>query len=242
MTMAKIVLGNVDKLDFRTMFEKVHVIESVDEFNAHEAGKTYVLNDKEEHVQAIIDAEHEVYLPAGTLKAAHQRPNVKVYFDLENYPFYQKAKELIQKETKPQGVLRFKRTTNRALNQSLMTEDLYVLSSLLGEPIDVQVKQTNPSIHPIHVILMINFGDGTMAHLEYTFTQTDEQQIEFEWSGVKNIIEFDSETLKPIQPDYRRNLALVYPVDSILQTAREVNEELIDQLDHVKKLIDGGAK
>ena len=242
MTMAKIVLGNIDKLDLHTTLEKVHVIESVDEFIAHEEGKIYVLEDKDEHVQAVINAEHEVYLPAGTLTAAYQCPNVKVYFDLENYTFYQKAKELIQKEKKPQGVLRFKRTTNQALNESLMTEDLYVLSKLLGEPIDVQVRQTNPSVLPVHVIIMINFGGGTMAHLEYTFTQTDEEHIEFEWSGVKNIIDFDSDALKPIQPDHSRNLALVHSVDSILQTAHELNKERMDQLDHFKRLINGGAK
>ncbi len=240
--MTKIVLGKLEQLDFRTTLGKVQVIESVDELVGNIEEKTYVLAYTDHHVQAVINAEHHVYLPARALTTDHRNLDVKVYFDLENYPFYQKAQETIRKESKPKGVLRFKRTINQGVNESLIAEDLHVLSSLLGEPTDVQVRETNRSVLPIHMILMVNFGGGTMAHLEYTFTQTDQEGIEFEWSGVKHIIEFDSEALKPIQPDHRRNLSLVYPVDTIIEAAHQVNEKLIDRLDDFKKLINGGAK
>ena len=106
-----------------------------------------------------------------------------MYFDLENYPFYQKVKEMIGKEDKPKGVLRFRRMVKKDENQSLLAGDLYVLSSLLGEPQDVQVKQTDQSVTPAHTIIMMNFGGGTMAHIEYTVT--NQERIELEWSGIK---------------------------------------------------------
>lgn len=239
--MAKIVLGKLEQLDFRTTLEKVHVIESVGGLTVTK-GESYVLEHTDHHAEAVRNAEHSVYLPVSALTTGDKNQDVKVYFDLENYPFYQKAQEMIRQEAKPKGVFRFRRTLKQAVNESIIAEDLYVLSSLLGEPEDVQVSQSNQSVLPIHIILMINFGGGTMAHMEYTFTQTDQERIEFEWSGVKNIIEFDSEALKPIQPDHHRNLALIYPVDSILNTAHQVDQELIDRLDHFKKLINGGAK
>lgn len=239
--MAKIVLGKLEQLDFRTTLEKVHVIASVDAITAIE-GESYVLKYTDDHVQSVKNMDHQTYLPAAALTTDDHNQGIKVYFDLENYPFYQKAQEIIQREDKPKGVLRFRRTLKQAVNKSIIAEDLYVLSSLLGELEDIQVNRSNRTVLPTHMIVMINFGGGTMAHLEYTFTQTDQERIEFEWSGVKNIIEFDSEALKPIQPDHHRNLALIYPVDSILNTAHQVDQALMDQLDYFKKLINGGAK
>lgn len=240
--MAKIVLGNLEQLDLRTTLEKTAVIESVDDLAGKIVEKTYILDYTDQHVQAVIDTEHEVYLPAQALRTDYKNHNVKVYFDLENYPFYQSAQEMIRNEDNPKGVFRFRRTINQGINQSIVAEDLYVLSSLLGESTDIEVRQTDQSVLPIHMVLMINFGGRTMAHMEYTFVQTGQKRIEFEWSGVKNIIEFDSEALKPIQPDHERNLTLVYSVDSILATAHEVNENLLERLDYFKRLINGGAK
>ena len=52
-------------------------------------------------------AIHEVYIPSTGLTTDNKNLGWHVYFDLENYPFYQKAKEIIGKEDKPKGVFRF---------------------------------------------------------------------------------------------------------------------------------------
>lgn len=237
--MAKIVLGRLEQLDLRTTLEKICVVDNVDKIPTDIQENTYVMESTEENLQAIVGTKHQAYIPVTALKMNDLVFDTNVYFDLESYSFYQAAKEIIQKEDKPKGVFRFRRMVQSDNKNELIASDLYVLSSLLGDPEHVQVKQTDHSIIPSHVIIMINFGGGTMAHIEYTFT--DQERIEFEWSGVKNIIDFDSETLKPIQPDHPKNLALVYPVDSILAKSHRVDQALIDRLNHFKKLINGGA-
>lgn len=239
--MAQIVLAELDKLDFRTTFAKHTVIESIDEI-ASDNAETYVIDYAESDLQAVENAEAQVYIPATDLKDEHQNRDVHIYFDLENHSFFQKAKNIIEQEAKPKGVFRFHRVVKTANKDELITGDLFVMSRLLGDPEDVQVRATNPSTTPSHFILMINFGGGTMAHMEYTFIETDEEKIEFEWSGVKNIIDFNSETFKPIQPDNTRNLALVYPLDAIIASAHKVDAKLIDQIKNIKELISGGAK
>ena len=157
----------------------------------------YVLAASEEQLKAVENSENEVYIPFTELTDDHQRSRLDVYFDLENYPFYQKVKEMIGKEDKPKGVFRFRRMVKQDENNSLLTGDLYVLSSLLGEPEDIQVKQTDQTVIPAHTIILMDFGGGTMAHIEYTVA--DQERIELEWSGIKTIIEFDSDQMRPIQ-------------------------------------------
>src|SRR5699024_7215199 len=129
--MAKVVFGNIEKLDFRTTLEQVQVVNTVDEIVDDNEGKIYLLANHDEHVQAAINAQHDVYVPASTCTTAQQHPNVHVYFDLETYPFFQQAKELIRKEAKPQGVLRFKRTLGGSVDEASIAEDLSVFTSLL---------------------------------------------------------------------------------------------------------------
>src|SRR5690625_1377767 len=207
--MAKVVLGKQEKFDLRATLVEVLQVELADDIVANKE-LTYILTDTEENLQVIENGENELYIPARLLTSEYQKlAHVQVYFDLENYSFYQKAKDIIESSEKPQGVFRFRRTIKQTVNEAFIAEDLYVLTSLLGEPVDVQVRQTDHSITPTHIILMINFGGGTMAHLEYTFTQTDQEKVELEWSGVKNIIEFDSEVLNPVQTENQRNLSLI---------------------------------
>ena len=78
-----------------------------------------------------------------------------------------------------------------------------------------------------------------MAHLEYTFA--DVEKIELEWSGVKQIIEFDSDEMNPFHPQQGSYLPLSYSADSILHTARQVDENLLNRLEQFTKLLQGGA-
>ena len=182
----KIVFASLEKLDFRNTFENVSVIESVEQLkNTTNEDTTYVLAVSEEQLKVVGDSGNEVYIPSTELTADHQSLGWHVYFDLENYPFYQKVKEMIGKEDKPKGVFRFRRMVKQYENKSLLTGDLYVLSSLLGEPQRIQVKQTDQSVIPAHTIILMDFGGGTMAHIEYTVTK--QERIELEWSGIKTI-------------------------------------------------------
>lgn len=236
----KIVFASLEKLDFRNTVENVILIESVEQLNnTTYEDITYVLPVSEEYMGIIADAGNEVYIPFTELTVDHQSLGWHVYFDLENYPFYQKVKGLIDKEEKPKGVFRFRRMVKQYENNSLLTGDLYVLSSLLGEPQRIQVKQTDQTVIPVHTIILMDFGGGTMAHIEYTVT--NQERIELEWSGIKTILEFDSDQMRPIQQGSKASLPLAYSVDAILATAQKVDQVLVNRLNYFSNLFNGGA-
>lgn len=233
--MGKVVLARLEKVDHKETVENVKVVDSVGQEEI-----TYILADTAENFDKVSNDGNQIYIPSTLLTVDDQdTKGLHVYFDLENYSFYQKAKEMIEKETKPKGVFRFRRMVKQGESDSLLAGDLYVLSSLLGDPQDVQVKRTDQSVTPAHTIIMMNFGGGTMAHIEYTVT--DRERIELEWSGIKNIIEFDSEEVEIVQSGNKTIPTLVYSVDAILATAYQVDQTLIDRLSHFSGLIAGGV-
>ncbi|MBO0588128.1 hypothetical protein [Sporosarcina sp. E16_8] len=236
----KIVFASIEKLDFRNAFENLTLVESIEQLgNSANEDTTYVLAAVEDQLKAVEDSGHEIYIPSTGLTADNQSLGWHVYFDLENYPFYQKVKEVIGKEDKPKGVFRFRRIVNQYANNLLLTGDLYVLSSLLGELQGIQVKQTNQIMIPEHTIVLMDFGGGTMAHIEYTVAE--QERIELEWSGIKTIIEFDSDQMRPIQQGSRTSSQISYSVDAILASAQKVDQELVTRLKYFSNLINGGA-
>lgn len=239
--MAVVVLAELEKLDFRLALQTVSVLESVEQLTEAGHGETtFVLAATDANLQALKNESHQVFIPSTMITGDSQNLNMNIYFDLENYPFYQKAKELISQEDNTKGVFRFRRTVTLADDKSLFVGDLYVLAGLLGEPEDIYVKMTDQSITPAYIILMLNFGGGKMAHIEYTIHP--QPRIELEWSGIKNIIEFDSDEIKPAQPGSKTTLPLAYSVDSILATGHQVNTHIIERLTHFEKLIGGTTK
>lgn len=239
MTM-KIVFASLEKLDLHNTVGNVSLLESVEQLNNTTNGDTtYVLAVSEERMKAEGISGNEVYIPFTELDDDQQRLGSHVYFDLECYPFYQKVKELIGKEDKPKGVLRYRRMVNQYDNKTVLTGDLYVLSSLLGAPLDIQVKQTDQTVIPAHTIILMDFGGGTMAHVEYTVTERE--RIELEWSGIKTIIEFDSEQMRQIQQVTKTSLPLDYSVDAILASGQKIDQELVNRLNYFSNLITGGA-
>lgn len=235
--MSKVILGNLAAIDFLTTTEVHEVVENA---NQLPTDKTAVLEARVENLAAVIDESKEVYIPATLLTEENaKKDNVHVYFDLENYPFYQTAKGVIQQESKAKGVFRFRRTVKNQNNESLFASDLMVLSAIFGEAEKVTVRKTNAEITPSHTILMLNFGGGTMAHIEYTVS--DHERIELEWSGIKNIIEFDSNEMRPILPAEKTNLPLTYTIDTVLAHAQKTSESLYDQLKGYEEIIAGGA-
>lgn len=237
--MTKIVLGRRDKIDDRTTLSEVAYLDSVTEANTDQS--LVFVEATDDNLSAISTEKAEVYLPAQELTSEQDiSENMSVYFDLENYPFYQAAKKIVDKETKPKGVFRYRRMVKEETGEALFASDLYVLASLLGEPEDIKVKKTDMSVIPAHIIVLVNFGGGTMAHIEYTISH--EERIEFEWSGTKNIIDFDSVRMTPVQPNHFTSLPLTYSVDSIVSTAHALDQSLIDKLNEYKQLISGGAQ
>jgi hypothetical protein len=175
----------------------------------------------------------KIYIPSTLLGS--NIDNVNVFFELEQYPFFQKVKETI---TDKKGVLRFKRIIGKKDIEKLVASDLYVFSSILGEPQTIQAKCSDRSKEPYHIIVTINYKEEAMAHLEYTVCESEEQ-IELEWSGIKQIIEFNSEEMNPFQP--KKYATLSYTLDSIILNARKVDQELVNQLLDYEQLIFGGA-
>lgn len=238
--MAVVVLAELEKLDFRLAVKNVSVLESVDQLMEADNGETtFVLAATDENLHALKNESHHVFMPSAMVTGEEENTNVSVYFDLENYPFYQQAKAIISQVENPKGVFRFRRTVTTAEDQSLFVGDLYILAGLLGEPEDVYVKMTDQSVTPAYIILMMNFGGGKMAHIEYTIHH--QERIELEWSGIKNIIEFDSDEIKSARPGSRSTLPLAFSVDSILATGHQVNQHIIGRLAHFEKLISGGT-
>lgn len=237
--MTKVVLGRKDKIDLRTTLKEVAYPDSVKGINAEDV--LVFVESTEDNLSAVDIKTQEVYIPSHQLTANQAvSENVYTYFDLENYPFYQAAQKIIKKEAKPKGVFRYRRMVEKDTGDALFASDLYILASLLGEPEDIKVKKTDPNGFPAHIIVLVNFGGGTMAHIEYTIS--DQERIEFEWSGIKNIIDFDSVKMTPMEPKNKTALPLSYSVDSIVSLAHKVDQSLLDQLEKYSQLINGGAQ
>lgn len=238
--MMKIILGSLEKLDLHSIVGHIRVVDSVEQLlNKDNEKGTYFLNLTEENSNAVVRYQENVYIPATSLLSSPKSIGLHIYFDLESYPFYQKVKEMISKEDQPKGVFRFRRTVQHNRKHSLLTGDLYTLSSLFGKPQIIRVKQTDQSVTPSHTIILMNFDGGTMAHIEYTVS--DRERIELEWSGIKKIIEFDSDQMVSIQSTRKLTQPLTYSVDAILACAHKVDQELIDRLNDFSRLINGGV-
>lgn len=226
--MGNIVFARLDKIDYQATLRTI--VDSVEQ--QAEQDETALLSISKTKLDAVLNENNNIFIPSTLLDNAAE--GVNVYFDLENYPFFKKIKEVIEKEHKPKGVLRLRRIIGNDESKDLIAGDSHVLSSLLGEPQDVQVKHSKHTLSPYHVIVTVNFGGGTMAHMEYTFSDQDER-IELEWSGIKTILEFDSETMNSIDS------SLTYSVDSIIDTAHTADQRLIKRLTNYRQLVHGGA-
>lgn len=230
-----VIFSRLDQVDWDTTHQKVVALNHVDELNEHKEG-TFLLPVGE---NLSTTTDYHVFIPVNDL-AKYDHESVSVYFDLEIYPFFQKAKEVIEQETERRGVFRFRRMVNENTGLSLLAGDLYVLAELFGEPENISIKKTSENTLPIHVIVLVNFGGGTMAHIEYTVT--NHERIELEWSGMNHIIEFDSDEMSPFQPVNQTALPLAYSLDSIMEKAHKVDNELIEKLNKYSNLIAGGEQ
>ncbi|WP_277585284.1 hypothetical protein [Psychrobacillus antarcticus] len=240
MIIANIILRDIEKTENSFTVENVIILKSLDEIEDNGKEDTNYLVATDQYVKALARKKENIYLPYSLLMEKYRNEQIFVYFELEALSFFQSFAQIVKNDANPKGVFRFRRTINRENLQPLIAGDLYVFSSLFGVPKDIHIKKTDSSKAPRHIIIMINFGGGTMAHIEYTVG--DQEKIEVEWSGIKNIIEFDSDQMKPVIPNDKTLLPLTYSVDAILSSAKVIDDKMIMQIDDFQKLLDGGAQ
>lgn len=238
---ANIILGDLNKIDSRLSKEKVTTTNSLEEIQEDtNRGVSYLIAANSENVNGVINKKGNIYLPYNLFNESYLNSKVYIYFELDVLPFFRVFTEIFKKEVNPRGVFRYRRAIQEERFLSTIVGDLYVITSLFGEQKDIHIKHSNLSLIPRHIIIMINFGGGTMAHIEYTVGV--QEKIELEWSGIKNIIEFDSDQMKPVHPNDRTLLPLTYSVDAIVSSAKVIDEKMLTRLDYFQKLLDGGIK
>ncbi|WP_175990169.1 hypothetical protein [Bacillus sp. Marseille-Q1617] len=221
--MRNAVIGRMDKMDRSSVSDG-----------------TLLLSPEEWRVRSAEVKPDYLFIPLESAGDYIGKKNVNVYFDLELYPFFQRVKEVISADGDAKGVLRLRRTIPKNGSESDLYGDLFALSAIAGEPEQICVRSTNRENIPYHLILMIRFSGGKMAHAEYTFG-AGEERIEVEWSGIKTIAEFDSEEMTPIKPHGHTRLPLVYSVDDILEKSHRTDEAFYEKLETYKTLLGGGG-
>lgn len=236
--MAIVLVENPAKLDNRKTVLNTETITSLDELKEKQDGNfVHLLEASEDNLLNVTNRAEKVFLPSAFVNSIDPEVDAYVYFDLESYPFFQKFKKLVGQQPQSKGVLRFRRVMVEE-KSSVMASDLYVLSSVFGNPESVHIKQSKRQPGVIHRIMLVNFGKGIMSHIEYTVA--NEERIELELSGIKSIVEFNSDDMKPIQPESKTSLPLSYTVNDMMASARKVDEQLINRLQDFLVLIEGG--
>lgn len=235
--MTIVLVESPDKLDKRKTVMSTERITSFDEIKENtDENFAFVMEATKDNVQSVTKHTDRVFLPSTSLLTFNPAVDCYVYFDLESYPFFQKFKKLMEKLQQSKGVLRFRRTMLEE-NQELVLSDLYVLSSIFGGLESVHIKQSKRQSGSFHMIMMANFGKGIMSHIEYTVA--NEERIELELSGIKSIVEFNSDQMNPIHAESKTHLPLSYSVDDILDSARKVDDNMVKSLHAIRELIEG---
>lgn len=209
---------------------RLHSVEKLVEINGEQG--SFVMDATEKNLRALEKSGYDIFISTDLLSYVNEDSNTNVYFELECYPFYQKIKEIIESGSKANGVFRFRRMV-REDNLDSMAGDLYVLSLLFGEPKERQIKRSKGDSGTSHMILMIRFESGAMAHVEFTIANVD--RVEMEWSGMKRIVEFDSEELNG------QLLPLQYNADDLLRSAKKVDAVLIAKVKFYRDILAGGT-
>ncbi|MCM3359339.1 hypothetical protein [Psychrobacillus sp. MER TA 171] len=224
-----IILGDFTEVELGQA-SRLQSVEKLVEINGEQG--SFVMDATEKNLRALEKSGYNIFIPADLLSYVNEDSDAKVYFELECYPFYKKIKEVIENGSKANGVFRFRRMV-REYNLDIMAGDLYVLSLLFGEPKVRQIKRSKRDSGISHMILMIRFESGAMAHVEFTIANVE--RVEVEWSGVKRIVEFDSEELNG------QLLPLQYNADDVMRSAKKVDAVLIEKVKFYRDFIAGGT-
>ncbi|MER2111352.1 MAG: peptide ABC transporter substrate-binding protein [Solibacillus isronensis] len=153
-----------------------------------------------------------------------------IYFDLWSYSFAIQLQEVLKAHDTVKGVLRLRRTTN---NFSYIEEDIIAISEWFGTVRNVSVR-SNEIGENHYTIVLCEFGESIMAHLEYW---TGQDRIEFEWSSHLHIAEFDS---LQMTGDSDNNQNLFKNIDAVHQYAVQWNNIYDEKLAAVRLLLQRG--
>ena len=228
--MRKVIFAETEKIDFATGLEKAEIAVHPD------GNKGNVVIDLANGTPERKGTDH-YFVPATTVQTAEE--NTSVYFELELYPFFAAAAEIITDE---KGVLRFRRAVTGEVDHALIAADMFVFASLLGdEPDKFRASSSDSRYSPRHIVILAEFGKGKLAHLEYTFGHSKEL-IELEWSGKGKIVEFSSGETVPVEPNQYTSLPLSFTVDSVIARAKQADEALLDKLNQFRKMVKGGLE
>ena len=228
--MRKVIFADTGKIDFVTGLEKADIAVKPEE------GEGSVVIDVANFTSERAGANH-YFVPATNIETVEE--HTSVYFELELYPFYAAAAEIINGE---QGVLRFRRSVAGETNSGLIAADLFAFASLVGNnPHRLSVTSSDSRHSLRHIIILADFGNGKLAHLEYTFGHTKEA-IELEWSGKGKILEFSSEETVPVEPSKYTSLPLSYTVDSVIARSKQLDDALLDKLNQFRNMVKGGLE
>lgn len=194
-----------------------------------------------EEAQERTDSSKEkelLLLPFYALDQKNNSSITKVYFELETYAFYQRFKQLFTELETKSGILRYHRKCKQDMELSLLVEDLFVFTSLLGEPEDLFVKRSKTRDGVFHVIVMMHVGDKRMAHIEYTLTDTD--AIELEWSGEGVIFEYHSEEMKSLVGDSQIEETFELVEEQLIESAHSMDATLFQKIEQCRQGLEEG--
>lgn len=234
-----IVLGNLNKIELGDDDKNMVIIHSEKDIERYKENKAKIMViSKMKNLELFKGSGDKIYIPSTMIKR-EWKDKAYVYFELEQYAFFQKLREILTAEMRKKGVLRFRRLVNSELDQSIILSDFYAFSTFFGECEVVQVKRTSNTKGPIHVILAATFSENVLAHLEYTFLPQEKETVALEWSGVKNILELNSNEMDPLLSNEQTNQPLDYSLSSIIKNSHLLNEDLIGKWDQLNQMLFG---
>lgn len=155
-----------------------------------------------------------------------------VYFDLWSSSFALQLHQVLQAHDVVKGVIRMRRTKE---NPFPIVEDLLAMEQWFGAVRNITVR-SNAIGATKYVIVLCEFGEQIMAHLEYMH---GEARIEFEWSSHLHIVEFDSAQMTG---DVHNNHNLYKQVEAIVEHAITWNAHYDERLTNIQALLQRGEQ
>ncbi|WP_274308248.1 peptide ABC transporter substrate-binding protein [Solibacillus daqui] len=155
-----------------------------------------------------------------------------IYFDLWSYSFALQLYQVLKAHDVVKGVIRIRRTTENAFP---IEEDLLALEEWYGPVRNIKVR-SNAIGATKYVIVLCEFGEQIMAHLEYMH---GEARIEFEWSSHQHIVEFDSAQMTG---DSSNNHNLYKHVEAIVEHAISWDVSYDEKLKKIQALLQRGEQ
>ncbi|GEN56158.1 hypothetical protein GCM10012290_06880 [Halolactibacillus alkaliphilus] len=190
----------------------------------------------EEELQDKLSKKDTLYVPYEKYK--QEFDNVKVYTDLESYAFFDKLSGVITQRQDKRGVLRLGRKIGGDFDKTILVDDLIALSGLFGKISFVKINHSQRNIKPMHVSIILRFMDGVLANLDYTFNQKED--IFIEWSGINEIIEYDSAKIQSFKRFDDKASSLYYDVNMIVKNAYEPDQDWMKLSTNCLSIIEEG--